>query len=109
MSHTARPRSLPTLWLATAVLAGGAFGVLAPSVAHATDGDAACTTKKFHYPAVEKACKDGGRKAAKDLMKAAVKKARDGGKPDIKCTSCHEDTKEFKLKDNAVTDLKPWI
>jgi hypothetical protein len=108
MSPTVRPRSLPTLWLATAVLAGVAFGLLTPAVARA-DAEVACTTKKFNYPSVEKACHDGGRKAAKDLMKAAVKKARDGGKPDIKCTSCHEDTKDFKLKDNAVADLKPWI
>jgi hypothetical protein len=28
---------------------------------------------------------------------------------DVKCTSCHEDAKEFKLKDNAVKDLKPYI
>ncbi len=106
MSHTASPRSLSTMALLSAILASAAFGLVAPSVAHA--GDEACTTKKFHYPAVEKACKDGGRKAAKELMKGAVKKAKAAGK-DVKCTSCHEDTKSFKLKDNAVDDLKPFI
>ena len=41
-------------------------------------------------------------------MKGAVKKAKADGK-DVKCTSCHEDMKNFKLKDNAVNDLKPYI
>lgn len=99
-------RSLPTLVLLSAVLGAAAFGVASPSVARAADE--ACTTKKFNYPAVEKACKDGGRNAAKKVMKAAVKKAKAAGN-DVKCTSCHEDTKDFKLKDNAVKDLKPWI
>jgi cytochrome c len=101
-----RNRSLSTLVLLSAVLGAAAFGVASPSVARAADE--ACTTKKFNYPAVEKACKDGGRKAAKDVMKAALKKAKAAGN-DVKCTSCHEDTKAFKLKDNAVKDLKPWI
>ena len=106
MSNTESSRSLPTAALLAAIFAAFALGVGVPSVARA--GDDACTTKKFHYPAVEKACKDGGRKAAKELMKGAVKKAKAAGK-DVKCTSCHEDTKEFKLKDNAVDDLKPFI
>jgi len=106
MPHSKSSRSVPTVILATALGAAAVFGVFAPSVARA--GDEACTTKKFNYPAVEKACKEGGRKAAKELMKGAVKKAKAAGK-DVKCTSCHEDTKAFKLKDNAVDDLKPFI
>ena len=106
MSKTRSSRSLPTTALFSAIFAAAALGVAVPSVARA--GDEACTTKKFHYPAVEKACKDGGRKAAKEVMKGAVKKAKAAGK-DVKCTSCHEDTKDFKLKDNAVEDLKPFI
>jgi len=99
-------RSLPTTALLSAILAAAALGVGIPSVAHA--GDEACTTTKFHYKQVEAACKSGGRKAAKEVMKGAVKKAKAAGK-DVKCTSCHEDTKEFKLKKNAVDDLKPWL
>ncbi len=106
MTTSNKARSLPTLMLALAVLAGGAAAALAPSVAFA-DGEA-CTTKKFHYPVVEKACKENGRKGARGVMKEAVKKARAAGK-EVKCTSCHEDTKKFVLKDNAVKDLKPWI
>lgn len=103
MSDTRSSRS--TSVLTAALLAAAAFGLASPRLAYADD---ACTTKKFHYPAVEKACKDGGRKAAKEVMKGAVKKAKAAGK-DVKCTSCHEDTKEFKLKSNAVDDLKPYI
>ena len=106
MNNSKSARSVPTLFLVTAIGTAAAFGIFTPSVARA--GDEACTTKKFNYPAVEKACKDGGRKAAKEVMKAALKKAKGAGK-DWKCTSCHEDTKEFKLKDNAVDDIKPYI
>ena len=106
MSTSSSTRPLSSFLLAGAIAAGALVGALSPSVAHA--GDEACTTKKFHYPAVEKACKDGGRKAAKELMKGAVKKAKAAGN-DVKCTSCHEDMKDFHLKDNAVKDLKQWI
>jgi hypothetical protein len=106
MSQSRSSRSVLTLVLATALCGAASLGIFAPSIAHA--GDEACTTKKFNYPAVEKACKDGGRKAAKELMKGVVKKAKAAGK-DVKCTSCHEDTKDFKLKDNAVDDIKPFI
>ncbi|HEX4478040.1 MAG TPA: hypothetical protein VH142_23290 [Polyangiaceae bacterium] len=101
-----RPSRFSSFVLAAALAGGAAVGVFAPAVAHA--GDDACTATKFHYPAVQNACKSGGRKAAKDLMKASVKKMKADGK-DVKCTSCHEDAKEFKLKDNAVKDLKPYI
>src|SRR5262245_40340580 len=107
MSNTKNSRSLPTAALLGAMFAAFALGIGVPSLAHAGDKDA-CTTTKFHYPKVEKACKEGGRKAAKEVMKGAVKKAKAAGK-DVKCTSCHEDAKDFKLKDNAVNDLKPYI
>lgn len=68
----------------------------------------ACTTKNFHYTLVGSACRAGGRKAAKEIMKGAVKKAKAAG-TDLKCTSCHEDTSTFHLKSNAVSDLKQWL
>ena len=58
------PARLPNLLLLSAMLAAGALAVLAPSLARAEDD--ACTTKKFNYKVVEKACKEGGRKAAKE-------------------------------------------
>lgn len=102
----ARQRSISALVLLSTIAVAGGLAAIQPSVAHA--GDEACSAKKFQFPAVEKACKEGGRKAAKDLMKAAVKKAKAAGKK-YKCTSCHEDQKSFDLKKNAVEDLKPWI
>jgi hypothetical protein len=70
--------------------------------------DDACQTKNFHYTQVASACKSGGRKAAKAVMKGVVKKAKAAG-TDLQCTSCHEDTKDFHLKANAVGDLKNWL
>ena len=96
-------RNLSTLMLASALAAAGAYGAFSPPLAHA--GDKACTTKKFNFKEVEKACKDGGQKAAKKLMKGIVKKAKASGKK-IKCKSCHDDMKSYKLKDNAVDDMK---
>lgn len=71
-------------------------------------GDDPCVTKTFHYGAVKAACHSGGRKAAKTVMKGAVKKAKEAGQ-DLKCTSCHEDMSSFHLKSNAVADLKQWL
>lgn len=68
----------------------------------------ACTTKNFHYTQIGSACRSGGRKKVKDIMKGAVKKAKAAG-TDLKCTSCHEDTSNFHLKSNAVSDLKQWL
>ena len=83
----------------------------APAETAAASGatpDDACKTKNFHYSQVASACKSGGRKSAKAVMKNAVAKAKAAG-TDLKCTSCHEDMKEFHLKSNAVGDLKNWL
>ncbi len=71
-------------------------------------GDDPCQTKNFHFSAVSSACKSGGRKAAKNLMRGVVKKAKDAGQS-VQCNSCHEDMKAFSLKGNAVGDLKQWL
>jgi hypothetical protein len=97
--------------LSFALLAGVAVAAtLAVTVPAHADGEAdgACTETKFDFPAIEKACKEGGRKAVKPLMKAAIKRARADGK-DYKCNSCHEDQKSYKLKDGAVDKLRPYI
>ena len=70
--------------------------------------DDACQTKNFHYTQVASACKSGGRKAVKAIMKGVVKKAKAAG-TDLQCTSCHQDMKDFHLKSNAVGDLKNWL
>ena len=67
-----------------------------------------CTATTFTFPQVENACKKGGQKAAQDLMKSVVKKAKAAGQ-DLNCKSCHVSTKTFELKPNAVDDLRPLL
>ena len=96
---------LSTASLCAFALVGALFGVSSPAQAD----DDACTAKSFKLKEVEKVCKDGGRKAAKKMMQAAVKKAKEAGEK-MNGKSCHNDIKEkFDLKANAVKDLKPWI
>lgn len=108
----ARKRSPFTYILFAALSLGAAGAVLHPAPAYADDDEGddsgACTAKKFNYPAVEKACKAGGRKEVKKLMKEAIKKAKADGKK-WKCKSCHNDLKKYDLTDDAVKDLKPYI
>ncbi len=79
-----RNRSFFNIVLAAALALGAGAALLHTAPAYAADDDSddsgACTAKKFNYPAVEKACKDGGRKAAKKLMKDTLKKAKADGK-----------------------------
>lgn len=72
------------------------------------DGSDPCTTTSFKISKVDKACKTGGRPAAKKLMKDAVKKAKAAGES-INCKTCHEDLKSFALKGDAVANLKKWL
>ena len=71
-------------------------------------GDQPCKATSFKVKAVEKACHEGGRSAAKDLMKKAVEKAKAGG-VSLKCTSCHVDQKAYAIQPNAIADLQRWL
>jgi hypothetical protein len=64
-----------------------------------------CRTTNFKFASVRSACAKGGIKQAKSQMKGMVKRAKDDGK-DIKCSSCHENTKTYPLKPNAVEDMR---
>ena len=96
---------LPKFALAAAVTLGAGAALMAPTDALA--GDKPCTTKKFNYPEVEKACKDG-QGGAKKYMKEVQKAAKKNGK-DSDCKDCHKDQKSFELKDNAVKDFKDLL
>jgi hypothetical protein len=78
------------------------------ATADAYSGPDPCQAKTFHYSAIGGACKKGGRKAVKDIMRGVVKKAKAAGQ-DVQCLSCHEDTSTFHLKSNAVSDIKQWL
>ena len=101
-----RPVTFCTASLCGFAFAGALFGLASAAQA---DGDGACTAGKFDFAQVEKACKDGGRAAAKKLMNDAMKKAKAAGEQ-INCKSCHTDVKDkFALTPNAVADLKKWL
>ncbi len=104
----AAPQSL--LRPLTALAFAGVFGLglAVSSVAVAGDGEDPCTAKKFKYDKVEKACKDGGRDAAKKLMKDVVKKAKAAGE-DVNCKTCHKSLKTFDLTDDAEKKLGKWL
>lgn len=99
--------------LATAAAAGA---LVSPAWAE-DESDGAkgpCTATKFNFPAVEQACKQGGRAEAKKIMTAAKKKADEkeikikGAK--VGCKSCHVDQKkDYKLTDNAIEDLRKLL
>ncbi|MEM6992809.1 MAG: hypothetical protein AAF721_20000 [Myxococcota bacterium] len=94
------------VWMASGAIAAGALGMTVGSSARADDDP--CQAKSFSVSAVEKACKSGGRKAAKTVMKAAVKKAKAAGES-MTCKTCHDNLKTFSLTGNAVADLEKWI
>jgi hypothetical protein len=84
-----------------------AAGALALPLRATADDGGPCTASKFHFASVEKACKEGGRKSAKDVMKAAVKRARADGK-EYKCNSCHDSQTTYSLKSDAIEKYKPY-
>lgn len=84
-----------------------AFGAaIAPTEADAAGS--ACTSKKFNFKQVEAACKEGGRKAAKKLMKKVVKQSKKAGDKKT-CLDCHKDLKSFANTKNAVADMKKYL
>jgi hypothetical protein len=67
-----------------------------------------CTTAHFKVPRVEQACANGGRTAAKSVMKEAIGKALAAG-ASLKCATCHAEQNNFTLKKDAVAELKKWL
>jgi hypothetical protein len=67
-----------------------------------------CTAQEFHFEQVAEACANGGRKAARELMKAAVKKAKAEGES-VSCGSCHVSLKTYELEPGAAEQLERWL
>ena len=99
------PRStlvLPAL-IAVFTLAGLA-GLSSP--VHAGDEpNKPCLATKFETTQVGQACKEGGQKAAKALMKKVSDFTKAEGK-EVKCKGCHTDMKTYSSTPETVTDLK---
>ena len=106
MKKRMRSRAPWGAWVAGGALALGGLGLGVQSVARADDDP--CTADSFAVAKVEQACRSGGRKAAKTVMKAAVSKAKEAGES-INCKSCHSDLKTYALTPTAVADLKKWM
>lgn len=80
----------------------------AAAAASAYTGPNPCTTVHFNVPRVEEACANGGRSAAKSVMKDAIGKALASG-ASLKCATCHANLENFTLKKDAVAELKKWL
>ncbi len=106
MTHPLQSRSL------LVVLSVAAFaGLASPLPARATEEPPAvtpCAAKSFKFDKVKAACTEGGRSAAKKLMKGVVKKAKAAG-GDVNCKTCHTSLKTFALTKDAHTKLGKWL
>lgn len=82
-------------------------GLLSPAAS--AEDPAPCSAKSFKIAKVKAACEDGGQPAAKNLMKAAVKKAKEAGES-MTCKSCHSELKTYALTgDDPVGKLEKWL
>ena len=74
-----------------------AASVLAPAFAYAED----CKVAIEGDSPIAQACRDGGRDAAKKLMKDLVKRAKAAGDKSYDCGRCHKSTRSYELKEGA--------
>jgi hypothetical protein len=80
----------------------------AEAAASAYSGSDPCRAASFSVPRVREACSNGGRPAAKRVMKDAIGKATATGQM-LKCGDCHANQRDYSLRSNAVRDLKRWL
>jgi hypothetical protein len=85
------------------LIAAFVLGLSAGGVAHADDGKCTIATKGDSPTA--KACAQGGRAAAKKLMKKMVEDAKKK-KEKFTCDGCHKDLDNYELTKNATDDYK---
>jgi hypothetical protein len=92
----------------SSLLAGLLTVTVYSATSHAGDND--CTIAKKDDNPVGKACKDGGIKKAKSVMKAMQKKGKEGGLK-YECDECHQDesANNWKLKDGAEKKFKELL
>jgi hypothetical protein len=85
------------------LIAAFVLGLSAGGVANADDGKCTIATKGDTPTA--KACAQGGRAAAKKLMKKMVEDAKKK-KEKFTCDGCHKDLDNYELTKNATEDYK---
>ncbi len=82
------------------------FALAAPGFAEEAKND--CKVAKDDSSDVGKACKEGGIKRAKAVMKAMVKQAKKAGmKTD--CDSCHKDEENWELTSDGKDKFKEMV
>ena len=74
-------------------------------VAGADDGGK-CTIATKGDSVTARACAQGGRAAAKKVMKEMVKQAKAKGEKGFTCDGCHKDLDNYELTKNAADDFK---
>jgi len=97
-----QPR-IPTMLVLGAMFVAG----LSLSSASA-DGPKPCINANSEFAKVKAACAKGGQDEVKKMMKAVFDKEKAAGN-DVKCNSCHENLKDYKLKPNGKADLKKYM
>ena len=96
-------------FLCGSLLAGLLTVTVYTATSHAAD-DNKCTIATKDDNAVVKACKDGGIKKAKSIMKAMQKKGKEAGLK-FECDDCHKDDSaaNYTLKDGAEKKFKELL
>lgn len=91
-------------------LAAVAFtGVYLGSNAEANADDPKPCQLELKTKQVKAACKKGGQKEAKAMMKNVVKKGKAAGDEKMNCKSCHNSLKTYELTADAHKKLKPLL
>ncbi len=89
-------------------LAALSFGLLVAAAVPSQAGDNDCTIAVKGDNAVVKACKEGGIKKAKAVMKAMQKVAKQKGEK-WECDSCHKNETDWKLTENGQKDFEKML
>ena len=87
------------------LIAAFVIGLSAGGVARAGGDDGKCTIATKGETPTAKACAQGGRAAAKKLMKKMVEDAKKK-KEKFTCDGCHKDLDNYELTKNANDDYK---
>jgi hypothetical protein len=92
------------------LLLGASFGLaLAPAWAAGYAGPDACRVGGHGDTPVDKACNDGGVRAAKQVMRELVRRGKAQGVR-FQCDDCHKDPEDFSvLNDTAKEKLKQLL
>lgn len=90
------------------VIATFVCGIFLTTVAAGTSRANDCKISKDEKTEVGKACKEGGVKRAKAVMKAMTKEAKKQGMK-IDCDSCHKNEEDWELTPDGAEKYKEML